>query len=199
MNYLAHLYLSGNDSDLKVGNFIADHVKGKAFFKYPEGIRRGIVLHRKIDDYTDKHPMVRQGTQRLRAGHGKYAGVVIDMFYDHFLAANWNDYSEAELQDFTSNAYVLLMRHFFRLPFKTRILLPFILKNDWLASYRDLNFLSRAFRGLSYRTPYESNLKNAVHDLSQNYHLFEAEFKTFFPDMIEFVEKERLLLMADSL
>lgn len=196
MNYLAHLYLSGNDSDLKIGNFIADHVKGRTFYKYPEGIRRGILLHRKIDAYTDGHPMVKQGTGRLRHAHGKYSGVVIDMFYDHFLAANWAQFSDVVLQEFTSSAYVLLMRNFFKLPLRTRFMLPSILKNDWLASYRDLNFLARAFRGLSYRTPYKSNLWNAVSDLTQNYHLFESEFKTFFPDMVEYVEKERMLLMA---
>lgn len=198
MNYLAHLYLSGNDSDIKIGNFIADHVKGKMFDKYSTGIQRGIVLHRKIDTYTDNHPVVRHATERLREAHGKYAGVVIDMYFDHFLAANWHHYSDTPLTDFTSNAYILLMRNFFKLPSRTRYMLPFILKNDWLASYRDLNFLARAFRGLSYRTPFESNLKNAVQDLSADYSNYEVDFRRFFPDIVEFAEKERMLLMADG-
>ncbi|MFW5974741.1 MAG: ACP phosphodiesterase [Bacteroidota bacterium] len=196
MNYLAHLYLSGNDNELKIGNFIADHVKGKMFYTYPDGIQRGILLHRKIDAFTDNHPLVKQGISRLRYSHGKYAGVVIDMYYDHFLAANWQGFSTEKLQDFTSKAYVLLMRNFFKLPPRTRILLPFILKNDWLASYRDLNFLARAFKGMSRRTPFESNLSNAVEDLVADYQQYKNDFETFFPEMQSFVETERMKLLT---
>ncbi|MGM0566582.1 MAG: ACP phosphodiesterase [Bacteroidota bacterium] len=196
MNYLAHLYLSGNDNDLKIGNFIADHVKGKMFYKYHEGIRKGILLHRKIDAFTDDHPLVKEGILRLRHSHGKYAGVVIDMYYDHFLAANWHHYSADALQDFTSKAYVLLMRNFFKLPPRTRILLPFILKNDWLASYRDLNFLARAFKGMAIRTPFESNLGNAVEDLVTDYQQYKKDFENFFPEMQSYVETERMKLLA---
>jgi acyl carrier protein phosphodiesterase len=199
MNYLAHLYLSGNDSDLKVGNFIADHVKGRMFDKYSDGVQRGILLHRKIDSYTDAHPLVREGMLRLRHSHGKYSGVVIDMYYDHFFAANWDKYADIPLHDFTSSAYVLLMRNFFRLPPRTRILLPFILKNDWLASYRDLNFLARAFRGMARRTPFQSNLAGAVEDLVAGYQDYKQEFEAFFPEMIAYVEKERLKLLAAAL
>lgn len=191
MNYLAHLYLSGNHNEIKVGNFIADDVKGKMINRYSVEIQNGILLHRKIDAYTDSHPLVKEGILRLRANHGKFAGVVIDMFYDHFLAANWSTFSEKKLEDFTSESYMLLLRHFFKLPPRTRILLPFILKSDWLASYRDLNFLSKAFRGLSYRTTYETNMKSAVDDLSANYSDYKSEFLEFFPDMISYAEKER--------
>lgn len=191
MNYLAHLYLSGNHNEIKVGNFIADDVKGKMINRYSVEIQNGILLHRKIDAYTDSHPLVKKGILRLRSNHGKFAGVVIDMFYDHLLAANWNTFSEKKLEDFTSESYMLLLRHFFKLPPRTRILLPFILKSDWLASYRDLNFLSKAFRGLSYRTTYETNMKSAVDDLSANYSDYKSEFLEFFPDMIAYAEKER--------
>lgn len=199
MNYLAHLYLSGDDNAIKIGNFIADHVKGKNVLRYSEGIQRGIRLHRHIDSYTDQHPVVRRGVERLKARHGKYAGVVVDMYYDHLLAANWHQFATSKLTDFTTEAYLLLLRNFFKLPGRTKFLLPFIVKRDWLASYGDLNFLDRAFHGLSRRTPYESEMKTAVEDLTRHYSEFKNEFELFFPDIIAFVEEKRSELHAAGL
>lgn len=191
MNYLAHLYLSGDDNEIKIGNFIADHVKGKNVLRYSEGIQEGIRLHRLIDEYTDSHPLVRQGIKRIRERHGRYAGVAIDMYYDHFLAANWDKFSSVKLVDFTTDSYLLLLRNFFKLPGRTKFLLPFIVKKDWLASYGDLNFLERAFNGLSRRTPYKSSLHLAVEDLIWHYQDFKMEFESFLPQIDEWVKTKK--------
>lgn len=191
MNYLAHLYLSGNDNDIKIGNFIADHVKGKSVFRFSERIQQGIRLHRLIDKYTDEHPVVRQGIDRIKPRHGRYSGVAVDMYYDHFLAANWDKFSSLPLQEFTTESYLLLLRNFFKLPGRTRFLLPFIIKKDWLASYGDLNFLDRSFHGLSRRTPYYSTLHLAVEDLVLHYTEFKKEFELFFPQVIGWVNTKR--------
>ena len=112
MNFLAHLYLSGNNKEVILGNFIADAVKGKELNRYKEQVQVGIRLHRAIDTYTDKHPVVEKSKERLRGKYHKYAGVIVDMFYDHFLAANWNEYSNEPLNKFTSNAYRILILNF---------------------------------------------------------------------------------------
>lgn len=191
MNYLAHLYLSGEDNDIKIGNFIADHVKGKSVYSYGEGIQSGIRLHRFIDESTDKHRLVREGIERIKPHQGKYSGVVVDMYYDHFLASNWERYSSVPLTEFTTESYLLLLRNFFKLPGRTRLMLPFIMKKDWLAAYGDLNFLDRAFHGLSRRTPYNSQLRMAVDDLTRNYYDFKSEFEKFFPEIIQSVEEKK--------
>lgn len=199
MNYLAHLYLSGKDNDIKIGNFIADHVKGKNVYNFGEGIQCGIRLHRFIDEYTDNHRLVHQGIERIKPHQGRYSGVVIDMYYDHFLASNWKDYSGIPLTDFTTETYLLLLRNFFKLPVRTKILLPFIMKRDWLASYGDLNFLDRAFHGLSRRTPYNSQLSMAVDDLTRHYYDFKSEFEKFFPEIIQSVHEKKKELHTSGL
>ena len=104
MNYLAHLYLSFGDEQLLVGNYIADAVKGRQIEQFLEGIKNGILLHRKIDEFTDNHPLVERSKSLIRSRYRKFAGVVVDMYYDHYLAAGWLDYADIPLQQFTKNA-----------------------------------------------------------------------------------------------
>ena len=97
MNFLAHIYLSGEDEGITIGNFIADGIKGKKYLSYPASIQKGILLHRGIDSFTDSHPTVRQSTARLHENYGHYSGVIVDILYDHFLAKNWEEYHEQDL------------------------------------------------------------------------------------------------------
>ena len=94
MNFLAHIYLSGNNDMLKIGNFMADSVRGHHYLDYPDEIRKGILLHRYIDTFTDAHPIYRKSKHRLHEKYGHYSGVIMDIVYDHFLAKNWNNYSD---------------------------------------------------------------------------------------------------------
>jgi len=183
MNFLAHAYLSGNNESIIVGNFIADHVKGKVIGKYAEGIRKGIILHRRIDGFTDSHPTVKQSTARLKHKYGKYSGVIIDMYYDHFLARNWNNYCDQPLKQFTSGIYKVMMKHFLILPPKTRKILPFMMTNDWMAAYAYLEGLNLALTGMSRRTNFNSGMEHAVDALKADYELFLKEFREFFDDL----------------
>jgi len=126
MNFLAHLYLSGDDSEIIIGNFIADHVKGNASALFTPGIRRGIQLHRAIDTYTDTHPEVLKQILLLRHPFRKYAGVVLDMYYDHFLAKEWSDWCNEPLSDFSSRMYRIVKSSGVSLPAKTQRILPFM-------------------------------------------------------------------------
>ncbi|MFO7873620.1 MAG: ACP phosphodiesterase [Bacteroidales bacterium] len=190
MNFLAHLYLSGDDPDLIIGNFIADMVKGQQINGYHSGIIRGIRLHRMIDDYTDQHPVVEKSKDRLRKKYRLYAGVVVDMYYDHFLAVHWSDYSDYRLDKYVSKAYALLNDHFSILPSRVRYILPKMIEYNWLVNYADLECLRINFGGMARRTPFESGMSEAVNDLEQYYSLFENEFSLFFPELIRFVEQQ---------
>jgi len=190
MNFLAHVYLSGDNRDVMIGNFIADQVKGNDIDDFRPGISRGIRLHRMIDDYTDHHPIFNESKQRLFKSYRHYSGVLVDMFYDHFLGANWKDYSHENLYAYTRKKYRILMRNFFILPSETKQMLPFMMKTNWLASYRKIEFLQRALSGMAIRTPYKSGMENAISDLKDDYELYEAEFRSFFLEIMSFVQKE---------
>ncbi|HFC00601.1 MAG TPA: DUF479 domain-containing protein, partial [Phaeodactylibacter sp.] len=116
MNYLAHLFLSFDDEDILIGNFIADFIQNKAVKNYSPAIQKGIYLHRQIDTFTDSHPMVKQGTHRLQAAHHKYAPVIVDIFYDYILANNWERYSDESLDDFCKKTYRILEKRINDLP-----------------------------------------------------------------------------------
>jgi acyl carrier protein phosphodiesterase len=189
MNFLAHLYLSGKNDEVALGNFIADAVKGKAILNYGENIKKGILLHREIDSFTDKHEVFKKSKTHLHNKYGRYSGVIVDIFYDHFLATNWENYSKTKLKYFTSNAYKFALKRFNILPKKTKRILPFMIAQNWLAGYANLKDLKRVFYGMDRRTDFKSGMKDAVEDLLINYPDFDKEFKTFFPDVIYFVEE----------
>jgi acyl carrier protein phosphodiesterase len=188
MNFLAHLFLSGDDPDIMLGNLIADGIKGKNYEHLNKGAQEGILLHRRIDHFTDNHPVVGQSKERLRSKYRKYTGVIVDMFYDHFLAANWKNYSRVELYDFTVKAYELLINNLSILPPRIRRVMPYMLASNWLYSYRDLEMMSRYFEGMAKRTSFYSGMADAVDDLKEHYTLFKGEFETFFPELIHYVE-----------
>lgn len=186
MNFLAHLYLSGDDDEISVGNFIADHVKGSAFSAYSQGIQRGIRFHRAIDHFTDSNAHIREAIERLRPGYKKYAGVVMDMYSDHFLAANWSVWSEVRLEDFATSRYALLMNHYEILPSRTQYMLQYMIKDDWLSAYAKIEGIGMALRGMSRRTSFISNMEKAVNDLRSDYDYYRNQFEMFFPEMITF-------------
>jgi acyl carrier protein phosphodiesterase len=188
MNFLAHLHLSESNEEIMIGNFIADFVKGKNYENFPEGIRQGIIIHRHIDYFTDTHPIVLESKQRLYPKYHKYAAVIVDVFYDHFLAIRWEDYSEISLMDFASNFYYTVKNYVEILPEKVQDFLPHMMKDDWLVNYRNLNGIERALTGMARRTTFESGMENALLELRQNYHLFKNEFQQYYPELLKYVK-----------
>ncbi len=170
-----------------LGNFIADHVKGSDVLKYPEKVRKGIKMHRAIDTYTDQHPVVKQSIARLRADFRKYAGVVVDMYYDHYLSAQWDEYSDQNLHDFTKTRYEILNTFQPILPVRSARLLFYMEKQNWLQSYSSFDGMQQAFNGMSRRTTFESNMELAVVNLKDGYLEFGHEFRQFFPDLQAYV------------
>ncbi|MCW5898927.1 MAG: DUF479 domain-containing protein [Flavobacteriales bacterium] len=183
MNFLGHLYLSGDDPLIIVGNFMADAVKGRDLSHHPEGIQRGIRLHRAIDVATDAHPMHRVGRERVRAHAGRYAGVVMDLFYDHLLAIDWQEHHPEPLEAFSARMYRLLEAHHHLLPQRTREMLPWMMRGDWLTSYATLGGIGRALDGLSRRAPQGASMQGAETVLADHFQDYRAEFGTFLHDL----------------
>lgn len=180
MNFLAHIYLSGNDDLIRIGNFMADGIKGKDYEEYPEKLKKGILLHRFIDTYTDAHPIVRESTKRLHSKYHHYSGVAVDMFYDHFLAKNWSRYSDEPLDEFVQQFYASLQANYDVLTDKTKHLLPYMVEHNWLWNYQYLEGLEDILKQMDYRTRYKSKLSFSVNELKQDYEAFESEFFAFF-------------------
>jgi acyl carrier protein phosphodiesterase len=198
MNFLAHLFLSGTEEDVIVGNFVADAVKGNSLHRFPEGMERGIRLHREIDHFTDQHAVVRASKSRLSPKYRMWAGVIVDLYYDHFLAKYWSEYSGEDLNRFVAGTYFLLIRRFHLLPPRSRRILPFMITQNWLVGYRDLDVLQKVFNGMSRRTSHPSGMENAILDLQADYLDYENEFRTFFPDIIKHIDQYRSNLQAGS-
>jgi acyl carrier protein phosphodiesterase len=189
MNFLAHLYLSGDNEGIILGNFMADAVKGNLLDHYPTKVIKGIRLHRHIDSFTDHHPVFRSSKNRLVHKYEKFSGVIVDLYYDHFLARYWPEYSDNDLEAFVSEAYKLLLRNYDLLPARSRRILPYMIAQNWLVGYADLGKLARVFQGMSRRSRFSSGMENAVEDLQKDYQAFEGDFRTFFPDIIRHIEQ----------
>lgn len=192
MNFLAHIYLSGENEDIILGNFIADGIKGKRYLKYPPEIQKGIILHRAIDTFTDQHPTVRKSTARLHENYGHYSGVIVDMFYDHFLAKNWEQYHPQNLEDYIAEFYELLRRNFETLPVNIQRFMPYMIKDNWLLSYRTISGIGIILNQMNIRTKHQSNMNLAVVELEKFYPDFEAEFTSFFEELKKYCEDFRL-------
>jgi len=191
MNFLAHIYLSGDNEQITIGNFIADGIRGKKYKKFPRDIQTGILLHRAIDTFTDKHPIVRQSTKRLHKNYSHYSGVIVDILYDHFLAKNWNEYCEIPLKFYSEKFYDSLQDNFDILPIRIKRMMPFMISDNWLLSYASIDGIQRVLEGMNRRTQNKSKMNNAVNELKLHYLDFENEFTSFFEELIEF-SKEKL-------
>ncbi|HLN52571.1 MAG TPA: ACP phosphodiesterase [Lentimicrobium sp.] len=186
MNFLAHLYLSSDDPESIIGNFIADHVKGKIINLYSTGIKNGILFHRAIDQFTDSNAIVKYTLLNLRPHFHKYAGVVLDMYYDHFLAKQWIRFSNEPIEEFTSRAFGIIKSSIDILPERSRYILPYMMEQNWLINYRYFEGLHDALSGIAQRTKFSSNLSNGVSHLKSNYGFYTNSFEEFFPQLIEY-------------
>lgn len=183
MNFLAHLYLSGAQPLVIVGNFMGDAVKGRDLSRFPAPLEQGIRLHRAIDHFTDTHPLQRAGRERTREYAGRYSGVVMDLFYDHLLASDWSRWHAEPLPEFAQRMYALLLEHRHLMPQRTQEMLPYMVKYDWLASYAHVNGLARALSGLAQRVPEGHVMRGAERILLNDLDEFRNEFELFLPEL----------------
>ncbi len=186
MNYLAHIYLSNEEEEITLGNFIADGVKGKKYIQFPSGIQQGILLHRAIDSFTDTHPIVRKSTKRLHKKYGHYSGVIVDILYDHFLAKNWTQYHSVPLHKYIENFYNFINSNFDRLTPRIQKMMPYMIEQNWLLSYASIEGIGKILDQMNRRTNNQSKMNLAVLELTTYYKEFEEEFTLFFKDLKKF-------------
>lgn len=173
-----------------IGNLIADHIRGNKFAHFSENIQKGIILHRKIDTFTDAHEIVRKSKRRLHERYGHYDGIIIDIFYDYFLAKNWTTYSQIPLDIFAQGVYQLLSDNFEILPKKTQEILPYMIEFDWLYNYQFLDGIQEVLNGMNRRTQGKSQMNLAINDLKELEADFNNDFTSFFNDLHTFSNQE---------
>ena len=187
MNHLAHFFLSGNDNDLAIGNFVADFITNRELPNFTEGVKRGIMLHRAIDAFTDSHPVVKESTKRLHPFHHKYSPVIVDVYYDFLLAKNWEKYAVADpsvnLRNYIDNIYKLLTNRILELPNGLQKHLAHMISDDWLMRYTNYDGLQIVFLRIEKKTTFAGDFGNAAKHLEQFLEEFDAEFNLFFPDL----------------
>ncbi len=190
MNFLAHIYLSFGDDEITIGNFIADSIRGNKYKHLPDRIQKGILLHREIDTYTDSHPIAKTSSKRLHKNYSHYSQVIVDIFYDHFLAKNWKQYSDIPLELFVENFYDLLKENVTILPEGTKRMIPYMISDNWLLNYAKMDGISRVLSGMNRRTNNKSKMNYAILDLEKDYDSFEFEFTAFFKELEAFSKQK---------
>ena len=198
MNYLAHTYLSGDNDDIKIGNFLGDWVKGSDYLKYAEDIRTGITLHRNIDSFTDQHPVVHLGAGRFQSRYAKYSGVIIDILYDHYLASNWKDFCDLSLHDYVNRMHNVILNKFEILPERLKSYLPGFMNERWIERYATLEGIRDVLDTMSKRTSLPNETEFAISVMEAFYNDFRHEFFDFFGQIIEFVEGKFMISVHRS-
>ena len=189
MNYLAHLFLSGHTPEALIGGLLGDFVKGAIGDRYDTRVCKGISLHRKIDRYTDDHEVVAASRRLMSKERRRFAGIMVDVFYDHFLARHWSRYAVVSLDQFTGEVYPILLQHRHQFPQRLQYILPHMVRDDWLGSYRELWRVGAALEGISRRLRRSNTLGGGLRELETNYVRFEQHFLAFFPQLIRHVDR----------
>lgn len=190
MNYLAHSFLSFNHTEIMVGNFIADSVPGNHFEHFTQPIIQGIKLHRKIDAYTDQHPIYLSSKHRFSAQFDKYSGVLMDIFYDHFLAKNFHLYSPQSLETFSQSVYSDLAHYLPIMPEHAKRFYEYMTKHHILFHYSNTNHIETVLTHLSHRIRNRVELQQAMPLFKEQYEEIESEFFAFFDDLVEYCKKQ---------
>ncbi|MBD2667412.1 hypothetical protein B6N60_04012 [Richelia sinica FACHB-800] len=192
MNWLAHLFLSEPNVEMRLGNLLADIVKGGERHQLNSTIQRGINCHQIIDQFTDNHLIVKRSKQRINSNYRRFAGIIVDIFYDHFLAANWSEYTTISLDDFTTEIYTSFQNYPGYLPVIVKEVITRVKDKDLLGSYRQIagveNSLLRISKRLSLRQKKIFNLNPAIIELTSQYTEFQQDFQEFFPELHLYVK-----------
>jgi len=190
LNYLAHSFLSFQNTDLIIGNFIADSIQGNRFDGLTEGIIKGIKLHRKIDVFTDSHPIFLTSKHRFSKDFDKYSGVLMDIIYDHYLAKNFEQYSSLSLQNHADGIYDILKNNYDFLPEHAKRFYGYMTERNILFHYSSIEGIQTVLTHLSNRIRNRFELQLAIPILEANYQEIEEEFFIFFKDLQAFCKEQ---------
>ena len=188
MNYLAHTLLSRHSPEAILGAVLGDFVKGALDARYPRAVREAILLHRAIDRYTDSHPLPLASRKHVSPARRRFAPILVDVFYDHFLARHWNDYCEVPLTQFAAHVYQVLLSHRAELPERLQYVAPRMAEHDWFGAYAEIDGIDSAVDGIAWRLrrfPRAAALRGGVEELQHHYDAFERDFRDFFPQLMQ--------------
>lgn len=185
MNYLAHLHLGGPAPHQLLGSLYGDFVKGPLDGRWPQAIEAGIRLHRRIDLFTDTHPLVRDARALFPAARRRVSGILLDLFFDHCLARDWADYAEVPLPIFTGQVYRVLADQA-ALPGALARIAPRMAEQDWLGSYREFDTLAAVVGGMSRRLSRPELLAGGFDELAERYQPLSDHFRRFYPELQRF-------------
>ncbi len=188
MNYLAHLYLSGNSEEQLIGNLLGDHVKGIIKDQFSEEVRKGLILHRKIDSYTNSHSLAQANLKLFTPDRRRFAGIIMDVCYDHFLIKNWSNYSSIELHEFISNVHHILQNHKQFFIGRLKFLLCRKTLEHLLGTNGSMEGIEFTLDRISNRMKRGDKLRGALEEIEENYDAFELSFSGFFPDLIHYCD-----------
>ncbi|MBP9892021.1 MAG: DUF479 domain-containing protein [Planctomycetes bacterium] len=186
MNYLAHLLLADQSPASLVGGLLGDFAKGLDVSSLPPAVRAALLQHRRIDVFTDAHPLVRRSRARVSREFARFSGILVDVFYDHFLARNWQAHAHEPLHSFASRVYGALREHEILLPERLARVLPRMAREDWLCGYAEVENVGHALAGLERRFSRPTGLSRALVELTGNYDAMHADFAEFFPQLRSF-------------
>ena len=197
MNYLAHVYLSGDHPQVALGNFIADHIKGKDYLNFPTSVQHGILLHRAIDTYTDAHPNFKRAAHLFFPTHRHYSRVLVDMYFDHLLARDWKHFHSSSLAIFASDFYEVLASHLHLLPASFEKISRIIREQDWFQCYATLTGMEHILTHMDRRTRFDAQLRASIPVFKTLQNDFEPLFLPFFRDLEAFVAQERIRIQNE--
>jgi acyl carrier protein phosphodiesterase len=190
MNFLAHIYLSGNSNEIRLGNFIGDYVKGGEHKNYPTLVQKGILLHRKIDSFTDSHPIVRKHKLLFQHKYRKYAGIVTDIIYDHMLAHDWHKFSEVNFDEFVETTHDWLLNYLDSMPLEMKKFVPNFIRNNWLKAYTSIEGIQSVLIGMSKGTSLPAEHEYAILVFRKHYEEIRHDFFNYFEKLQEYVDDE---------
>ncbi|MEX3775950.1 ACP phosphodiesterase [Pseudomonas sp. MYb118] len=190
MNYLAHLHLGGQRPGQLLGSLYGDFVKGRLQGQFAPDIEAAIQLHRRIDVFTDRHPLVDAALARFSLTRRRYAGIVLDVFFDHCLARDWDLYADRPLELFTSDVYRVLSSER-QLPERLARIAPYMVADDWLGSYREFEVLEQVLRGIARRLTRPEELAGAMQELRALYEPLSEDFRLFYPQLQDFSQNSQ--------
>jgi len=196
VNYLAHLLLSPEDDLSRLGNIMADFMRDVKREALPIEVWNGIQLHRLVDIYTDSHEVVRDLRRQFSPERRRFAGIILDVVFDHFLIKHWKKYSSSSFHTFVDKCYQDLLQNRSIIPSRMEFVVGWMIKQDWIRSYAELENVGRALDGLAGRLKLEHGFHGSIEEIEAHYLIIEKGFLKFFPELLEHVEHQKRITLG---
>ena len=186
-----HLFLAGPGHEHQLGGLMGDFVKGPIPDDLPRGIAQGLHLHRRIDTFSHTNLHTRRSRNRLDPKYGHGRGIIVDIFYDHFLASEWSNYSDVPLDEFAEKIYSILEERQATFPPRMQRSMSYMVSSRLLQSYRDIDGVRRALAGIETRLRRPSRLAESVRELELNHAAMREDFRAYLPELVAFVARQQ--------